>query len=89
MKLEIDEREVAIISDRHQGIIQSIAKVFGSEFHTHYYRHVKENFNSFLTKFNIRGKKGKENGLNLLDKVAYARLDNEYIVALETLRTYK
>ena len=82
------EREVVLISNRHKGIIHIVAEVFGSEFHVHCYCHVKENFSSFLTKFNIRGIKGKENALDLLDQVAYAHLDTEYIVALDTLRTY-
>ena len=56
----IDEREVIIISNRHQGIICSVSKVFGSENHAHCYRHIKENFSSFLTKLNTKGGKGKE-----------------------------
>ncbi|RVW25113.1 hypothetical protein CK203_112537 [Vitis vinifera] len=37
------------------------------------YQHVKEKFSSFLNKQNIRGKKGKEDALLLLDNIAYAR----------------
>ena len=50
---------------------------------------LKRTLTVFLLNSILKEKKGKENALNLLDKVAYARLDNEYIVALETLRTYK
>ena len=54
LKMVISEREVVIISNRHQGIICSISKVFGSKFYSHCYCHVKENFTTILTKFNTR-----------------------------------
>ena len=53
----IGEREVIIISCRHQGIICSVSEVFGSENHAHCYRHIKENFSRFLTKLNTKGGK--------------------------------
>ncbi|RVW93709.1 hypothetical protein CK203_043404 [Vitis vinifera] len=84
----IGERDVIIISDRHQGIIRSVSEVFGSENHAHYYHHIKENFSSFLTKLNTKGRKGKENALQMLDSIAYARLDCDYEVAMDTLRTF-
>ena len=71
----IGEREVIIISYRHQGIICSVSEVFDSENYAHYYRHIKENFSSFLTKLNTKVRKEKENALQMLDSIAYARLD--------------
>ncbi|KAJ9678996.1 hypothetical protein PVL29_021040 [Vitis rotundifolia] len=53
LKMVIGEREVIIISDRHQGIICSVSEVFGSENHAHCYQHIKENFSSFLTKKDV------------------------------------
>ena len=50
----ISERKVVIIFNRHQGIIHSVSKVFGSEFHAHCFHHVKENFDTILTKVNTR-----------------------------------
>ncbi|XP_034683284.1 uncharacterized protein LOC117912709 [Vitis riparia] len=88
LKMVIGERDVIIISDRHQGIIRSVSEVFGSENHAHCYRHIKENFSSFLTKLNTKGRKGKENVLQMLDSIAYARLDCDYEVAMDTLRTF-
>ena len=72
--MAISEKEVVIISIRHQGIIHSVFEVFGSEFHAHCYRHVKESFSCVITKLNTRRRKGKENALGMLDKVTYARL---------------
>ena len=46
---------------------------------------MKENFSSFLNKQNIRGKKGKEDALLLLDNIAYARLEIDYNEAFEKL----
>ena len=41
LKIVIGEREVIIISYRHQGIIHSVSEIFGSENHAHCYRHIK------------------------------------------------
>ena len=84
----IGERDVILISDRHQGIIRSVSEVFGSENHAHCYRHIKENLSSFLTKLNIKGRKEKENALQMLNSIAYARLDCDYEVTMDTLRTF-
>ncbi|XP_059593539.1 uncharacterized protein LOC109122719 [Vitis vinifera] len=81
----LDGREVIIISDRHQGILRSVSELFGVENHAYCYRHVKENFSSFFNRQNIRGKKGKEDALLLLDNIAYARLDIDYNEAFEKL----
>ena len=83
----IGEREVIIISDRHQWIICSVLEVFDSENHAHCYRHIKENFSSFLTKLNTKERKEKENALQMLDYITYTRLDCDYEVAMDTLRT--
>ena len=88
LEMVIGEREVIIISNRHRGIICCVSKVFGSENHAHCYRHIKENFSSFLTKLNTKWRKGKENALQMLDSIAYARLDSDYEVAMNTLRTF-
>lgn len=75
----VGEREVVIISYRHQSIIHSVLEVFGSNWHAYCYCHIKENFNSFLTKHNIRGRKGN---------VAYAHLECDYLIAMEILRPF-
>eukprot|EP00261_Vitis_vinifera_P030664 XP_019071907.1 PREDICTED: uncharacterized protein LOC104882791 [Vitis vinifera] len=81
----LDDQEVIIISDRHQGILRNVSELFGVENHAYCYRHVKENFSSFFNRQNIRGKKGKEDALLLLDNIAYARLDIDYNKAFEKL----
>ena len=84
----ICERDVVIILDKHQSIIRSVLEVFGFDYHAHCYYHIKENFSSFLTKHNTRGRKGKGNALELLDAVAYARLECDYLVVMEMLRMF-
>ena len=84
----VGDREVVIISDRPQSIISSVSDVFESNCHVHCYRHIKENFSSFLTKHNTRGRKENENDLEMLDAVAYARLECDYLIAMEMLRTF-
>ncbi|XP_019071897.1 uncharacterized protein LOC109121624 [Vitis vinifera] len=85
LKGVLDGKEVVIISDRHQGILRSVSELFGIGNHAYCYQHVKENFSSFLNKQNIRGKKGKEDALLLLDSIAYARLEIDYNEAFEKL----
>ena len=63
-------------------------KLFGSKNHPYCYRHLKENFSNFLYKQNITGSKGKENALEWLDKIAYARLDFDYNAHMFELRKY-
>ena len=46
---------------------------------------LRKNFSSFLNKQNIRGKKGKEDVLLLLNSIAYDRLDIDYNKAFEKL----
>ena len=85
LKGVLDGKEVVIISNRHQGILCSVSEFFGIGNHAYCYQHVKENFSSFLNKQNIRGKKGKEYALLLLDSIAYARLEIDYNEAIEKL----
>ena len=54
---------MVILSDRHSGLLCNVLKLFGEENYAYCYRHLKENFNSFCNKYNIRGNKGKENAL--------------------------
>ncbi|KAL6342275.1 hypothetical protein AAG906_006904 [Vitis piasezkii] len=70
------------------GIIRSVLEVFGSENHAHCYRHIKENFSNFLTKLNTKERKWKENVLQILDSITYARLHCDYEVVMDTLRTF-
>ncbi|RVW94124.1 hypothetical protein CK203_038247 [Vitis vinifera] len=85
LKGVLDGKEVVIISDRHQGILRSVSELFGTGNHAYCYQHVKENFSSFFNKQTIRGKKGKEDALLLLDSIAYARLEIDYNEAFEKL----
>ena len=53
----LQDKEVVIISDRHQAILRSVSQLFGVENHAYCYRHVKENFSSYVTKHSMKGKK--------------------------------
>ena len=88
LKKVVVEKEVVIISDRHPALVRSVPKVFGLENHVYYYRHLKENFSSFVSKQNTKGNKGKENALQFLDSIAYARLEHDYNVSMYELRKY-
>ena len=39
---------------------------------------MKENFSSYFNKHNTKGNKGKENALEWLDKIVYARVETDY-----------
>ena len=79
---------MVILSDRHPGLLRSLLELFGEENHAYCYRHLKENFSSFSNKSNTRRNKGKENALQWLDKIAYARLEIAYNAHLNELRMY-
>ena len=59
LKTIVGENEVVIISDRHPALLRSVLEILEAENHTYSYRHLKENFNTVVTKHNIRGNKGK------------------------------
>ena len=59
LKKFVGEKEVIIISDRDLALLCSVPKVFGLENHAYYYRHLKDNFSSFLSKQKIKGNKDK------------------------------
>ena len=88
MKKVVGDKEGVIILDRHPAFLRSVPEVFGLENHAYCYRHLKENFSSFLSKHNTRGNKGKENALQFLDSIAYARLEQDYNVSMFELRKY-
>ena len=89
MKGILQDKEVTIISYKHQAILCSVFELFGVENHAYSYHHVKKNFNSYVTKHSMKGKKGKKDAMLRLDTVAYARLDDDYVIAIEKLKTYK
>ena len=88
LKKVIGEKEVVIISDRHPGLLHRVSKIFRAENHGHCYRHLKENFSSYFNKHNTKGNKGKENALEWLDKIGYARVETDYNYHMFELRKY-
>ena len=72
-----------------KGILLECFSTFGVENHAYCYCHVKENFSSYVTKHSMKGKKGKKDAMLRLDTIVYARLDDDYVVAIEKLKTYK
>nr|CAN82614.1 hypothetical protein VITISV_036126 [Vitis vinifera] len=73
---------------RHPTLLHSVPEVFRLENYAYCYCHLKENFSSFFSKHNIRGNKDKENALQFLDSIVYARLEHDYNVSMFELRKY-
>ena len=86
LKKVVEGKEVIIMFGRHPALLQSVPKVFGVENHAYCYHHLKENFSSFLTKYNTKGNKDKDHALEWLDSIAYARLDHDYNAVMFELR---
>ncbi|XP_028771259.1 uncharacterized protein LOC114728511 [Neltuma alba] len=84
--------QVTIVSDQSNAIIGAIRTVFDGERHAFCYRHVKENYSAQYVKINrdVRqtSENNKENALNLLDEITYARHNNEFNVAMGNLRLF-
>ena len=87
LKKVVRDKEVLIISNRHPVFICSILEVFGLENHVYCYHHLKANFSSFFSKHNTKRNKGKENALQFLDSISYAKLDHDYNDCLRVLLT--
>ena len=88
LKTIVREKGVVIISDRHPALLGSVLEIFRAKNHAYYYRHLKENFSTIVTKHNARGNKGKECALQWLDSIAYARKGEDYDANLSELRNY-
>ena len=88
LKIVVGNKEVIIISDRYPALLCSVPEVFGLENHAYCYRHLKENFSSFFSKHNTRGNKCKENALQFLDIITYARLEHDYNISMFELKKY-
>ena len=88
LKKIIGEKEVVIILDRHPGLLRSVPEIFGEKNHVYCYRHLKENFSGYFIKHNTKGNKGKENELEWLDKIAYAKVHTDYNYHMFKLRKY-
>lgn len=63
-------------------VLQSVLKVFRFENYAYYYHHLKENFKSFLTKYNTKDNKGKHHVLEWLDS-SLCELDDYNVVMFE------
>ncbi|XP_028752925.1 uncharacterized protein LOC114712539 [Neltuma alba] len=84
--------ETTIVSDRNNAIIGAVRTIFGGERHAFCYRHVKENFSAHYLKINRgRGRvsgTSKDVALKMLDGIAYARIEDEYVAAMGKLRSF-
>lgn len=88
LKLIIRSLEVVVLSDRHPGIISSVAEIFGEENHCFCLRHLKENFNSELMKLGITRRVMKENASDLFDAIAYANTDVDFNMCMANLEAF-
>ena len=88
LKNLIRDKDVVILSNRHSGLFCSVLEQFGGENQGYCYSYLKENFSSFFNKYNTRGIKGKENALQWLDKIVYARLETDYNAHMNKLCIY-
>lgn len=84
LKLIVGKREIAIISDRNQGLLNRLNEVFGFETHSYCYRRLKQSFSSY---FQLQSN-WEQTALQLLDDIAFARLGSEYEKALVTQHRY-
>ena len=85
LKTIVGENEVVIISNRNPALLRSVPKIFGADNHAYYYRYLKKNFGTFISRHNTKGNKGKEAALQWLDSIAYERRNEDYDVNLSEL----
>jgi len=78
-----------IMSNRNEGVLYAVAKVFRVENHSYYVRHLREIFWGRAAKLGIRKDASKDLLKEMFNRVAYAPTADEYELALAELRKYK
>ena len=78
-----------IMSDRNEGLLYAVPKVFGLENLTYCVRHLRDNFLGKAAKLGIRKDASKDLLKEMFNRLAYAPTSLEYDVALGELRYYK
>ena len=78
-----------VMSDRKNGLLVGVPRVFGAENHTYYVRHLTENLTTEAGRLGIRSKEAKDLIKEMFNRVAYATTAAEYDCALQEMRTFK
>ena len=78
-----------VMSDRHNGLLAGVARVFGAENHTYCVRHLMENLMTEAGRLGIRRNESKDLIKEMFNCVAYATIAAEYDSALEEFRKFK
>lgn len=82
MKKIVGEKGVIMFFYGNPVLLQNVLEVFRVENYAYYYHHLKENFKSFLTKYNTKDNKGKHHVLEWLDS-SLCELDDYNVVMFE------
>ena len=85
----LGELKPVIMSDRNEGLLYAVPKVFGLENHTYCARHLRDNFLGKAAKLGIRRDASKDLLKEMFNRLTYAPTGPEYEVALGELRHYK
>jgi len=78
-----------IMSDRNQGLLAIVSRVFGAENHTYCVRHLMENMLTEAGRLGIRRNASKDPINEMFNHVAYATSVAEYDSAMDELRRFK
>jgi len=78
-----------IMSDRNQGLLSAVPRVFEIENQSNCLRHRQENFLTYGGKLGIRRQASKDLLKEVFNRIAYASTGVEYGVGMEELRKYK
>jgi len=77
------------MSDRNQGLLAGMPRVFGVENHTYCVRHLIENLMTKAGRLGIRCNASKDLIKEMFNRVAYATIAAEYDCALDEMRRFK
>ena len=83
------EMQLVIMSDRNQGLLSVVLRVFGIENHSYCLKHVRGNFLTYMGKLGIRRQALKDLLNEVFNRFTYAPAGIECGVAIEELRKYK
>jgi len=77
------------MSDRNNGLLAGVPRVFGAENHTYCVRHLTENLMTKAGRLGIWRNASKDLIKEIFNRVAYATAAAKYDCALQEMRTFK
>ena len=88
LKHAMGDHRFVIMSDRHGALLNVVESVFDKEYHAHCFRHITSNYGDVMNSLRFK-KDQKDEGIRLLNKIAYSWDNFGYTRALNELGAFR